>query len=394
MRLGFLHPVDADRPLPRLAHARRGDRAGSLRLRLRAHGAARDPRAAVVPRVFGSSFSVPPRTEPMPVYRWWNGEPIARVLASERVVLAGPTKRLRASREPPMARLADLLDADESIIAASEEFDQYPGRTGARYWGTVANLDKGVAPHWPIVGAKRVFAYLKPHFRDFEKLLEALRTIDAAVVIHAPGISARWCEAHGGERRLQRRTVRMADVRRECDLGICHAGVGTVETLVTAGKPVLALPQHLEQMMTGKRVAALGAGLVVDPSRVAPPTTARCAASAGRAVFHGGRAGGGRPARRGRPRGAGRAHRRPVRGTVDARRPPGGMAVMDADNFDCLPIARRAARRPDHRAFRSGSQPGRRVAHTELRPSASRTSLRVVFLSMPGDLPSPVNRGG
>ena len=59
--------------------------------------------------------------------------------------------------------------------------------------------------------------------------------------------------------------VRMADVRRECRLGICHAGVGTVEALVTAGKPRLALPQHLEQMMTAKRLAASGAGLVVDP---------------------------------------------------------------------------------------------------------------------------------
>jgi len=58
----------------------------------------------------------------------------------------------------------------------------------------------------------------------------------------------------------------MADARRECDVGICHAGVGTVEALVTAGKPVLALPQHLEQLMTGKRLAASGAGLVVDPS--------------------------------------------------------------------------------------------------------------------------------
>ena len=61
--------------------------------------------------------------------------------------------------------------------------------------------------------------------------------------------------------------------------GICHAGVGTVETLVTAGKPVLALPQHLEQMMTAKRLAALGAGLVVDPNESPATMAASCVVS-------------------------------------------------------------------------------------------------------------------
>ncbi len=39
---------------------------------------------------------------------------------------------------------------------------------------------------------------------------------------------------------------------------------------MTAGKPVLLLPQHLEQMMTAKRVLELGAGLVVDYEEPAP----------------------------------------------------------------------------------------------------------------------------
>jgi UDP:flavonoid glycosyltransferase YjiC (YdhE family) len=229
-------------------------------------------RGCAVPRVlFGSSFSVPPRTEPMPIYRWWAGEPATRVLASERVVLGKANEVLARLALPPMRRLADLLDVDESIIAASEDFDQYPGRTGARYWGSVANLDKGVSPPWPIVGKKRVFAYLKPNYREFEKVLKALRTIDAAVLIHAPGTSDAIVRNYTAANvAFSAEPVRMADVRRECDLGICHAGVGTVESLVTAGKPVLALPQHLEQMMTGKRLAATGAGLVVDPME--PPS--------------------------------------------------------------------------------------------------------------------------
>jgi UDP:flavonoid glycosyltransferase YjiC (YdhE family) len=220
-----------------------------------------------MPRVlFGSSFSVPPRTEPMPIYRWWAGEPETRVLASERAVLGKANEVLARLALPRMRCLADLLDVDEVIIAASEDFDQYPGRAGARYWGSVANLDKGVRPPWPIVGKKRIFAYLKPHYRDFEKLLKALRALDAAVLIHAPGTSDLIVRSYTAANvAFSAEPVRMGDARREADVGICHAGVGTVEALVTAGKPVLALPQHLEQMMTGKRLAAAGAGLVVDP---------------------------------------------------------------------------------------------------------------------------------
>jgi len=67
----------------------------------------------------------------------------------------------------------------------------------------------------------------------------------------------------------------MADVARDCDAGICHAGAGTVEALVTAGKPLLLLPEHLEQLMTGKRIESIGAGLVVDPATDRSPNYAR-----------------------------------------------------------------------------------------------------------------------
>jgi UDP:flavonoid glycosyltransferase YjiC (YdhE family) len=169
-----------------------------------------------------------------------------------------------------MARLADLLAADEVIIATSQDFDQYPSRTGAHYWGMVANVETGVPPPWPTVGRRRIFAYVKPHFRDFARLLEALRLVDAAVVVHAPGVSTndmhRFTAANIA---FSREPVRMADVRRDCNIGICHAG-GTASTLVTAGRPVLLLPQHLEQMMMAKRVQQTGACLVVDFEKPAP----------------------------------------------------------------------------------------------------------------------------
>ena len=229
-------------------------------------------RGLPLPRILiGASFSIPPLTDPMPIYRWWAPAPQARVLEAERRVLANANAVLARFSERPMQRLADLLEADEAIITSSHEFDQYPSRTGGRYWGSVTSLDQGAPPLWPAVGAKRIFAYVKPRHRDFDALLTALRAIDASVVVHAPGVSPHALATHTAPNvTFSPDPVRMADVRRECDLGICHSGANTVHALVTAGKPVLLLPMHLEQMMTAKRVLEFGTGLVVDLGEPAP----------------------------------------------------------------------------------------------------------------------------
>jgi UDP:flavonoid glycosyltransferase YjiC (YdhE family) len=266
MRLGFIYPGT----LTALCHAWRNlveAIAPKLMLFDYAPTGLLATRGLAIPRVaFGSSFSLPPRTQPMPIYRWWRGEPLERVLASERIVLATANQVLARLALPPMAVLSDLLDVEDTIITISEEFDQYPGRTGARYWGTLANVDKGVPPPWPMAERKRVFAYLKPHYDEFEKVLNALRKVDAAVVVHAPGVSdvivSKYTSANVA---FSAQPVRMADVAAQCHAAICHAG-GTVEALMTAGKPVLLLPQHLEQMMTAKRAVTTGAALIADPA--------------------------------------------------------------------------------------------------------------------------------
>ena len=225
-----------------------------------------------VPRVLiGEGFSMPPRTEPMPIYCWWRPAPQARILEAERRVLVNANAVLARLSAPPMQRLADILDAEEAMLATSQEFDQYPSRTDGRYWGSVAESTGGAPPRWPAVGGKRIFAYLKPRCRDFDALLTALRAIDASVVVHAPGVSPHALRTHTAANvTFSLDPVRMADVCRECDLGICHSGANTVHALVTAGRPVLLLPEHLEQMMTAKRVLELGAGLVVDYEEPAP----------------------------------------------------------------------------------------------------------------------------
>ena len=265
MRLGFLH-------VPALSGMCRGWRSlvetidPQLLVLDYAPTALLATRGLGIPRVrVGTSFAIPPRTSPMPIYRWWRPESPARIAEAERIVLANANQVLARFEQPAMGGLSDLLEADDEMITASREFDQYPDRSDGSYWGDLANIDHGVTPSWPRVGARRVFVYLRPRFRDFALVLEALRSLDVSAIVHSPGVAPAQASRHTAANiAFSDNPLRMADVRQQCDLAICHGGSSTVEAVITAGKPVLVLPQHIEQLMTAKRVQQIGAGLATD----------------------------------------------------------------------------------------------------------------------------------
>jgi UDP:flavonoid glycosyltransferase YjiC (YdhE family) len=233
-------------------------------------------RGLPLPRLLlGDTFALPPRRTPLPPYRWWRPESALRMAESERHALEGANTVLAQYGQPPLARLADLYEADEAIATAWEAFDQYPGRDAAterlHYWGALPGLDTGVAPDWPKVDGRRVFAYLKPHARDFDAVLSALKDLPVSVAVHAPGLSVAAQRRHlAANLRFHAQPLRMADVLRDVTLGICHAGANTTQALVAAGIPALLLPEHVEQMMTARRAAELGAALVVDHEKPPP----------------------------------------------------------------------------------------------------------------------------
>jgi UDP:flavonoid glycosyltransferase YjiC (YdhE family) len=271
LRLGFLHPM----ALTGLCRAWRSlidlckpdvlvcDYAPTALLATRGLG---------LPRIhIGESFGMPPRQQPMPTYRPWRPESPLRVAQAEQHTLNGANAVLAHLGQAPLGCLADLLEVDDEIITSFAEFEQYPGRMGGRYAGALPNPAQGVTPAWPLVDGPRVFAYIKPGTRDFEPVLKALRGLDVAAVVHAPGVSTALQHRYlAANIRFSEQPLRMDDVCRDCDIAICHAGANTVQALVVAGKPLLLLPTHAEQMMTARAVQNLGAGLVVDCERPAP----------------------------------------------------------------------------------------------------------------------------
>lgn len=215
-----------------------------------------------IPRlVTGNSFAVPPRVSPLPRYRWWEKkrEP-AREKDSELRLLSNANEVLKTLGCPLLEQVADIYQAEASLITGVPELDVYGSRLDENHIGAINSLNHGVSPRWPSCGTKKIFAYLKPHYANFEAVLAALNRIDASIVIFAPGIApalARRFES--ANLAFSTQPLLMTEVREQCDIGICHAG-GMVDVLLGAGKPLVLFPMQMEQTMTSRRVELASCG--------------------------------------------------------------------------------------------------------------------------------------
>ena len=122
-----------------------------------------------------------------------------------------------------------------------------------------------------------MFAYIKSGYEDFERVLQALHDEPSCVsLVYAAGITRKVARKYANPRMIvSLQPLRLSHLLPNCDLGVCHAGHGTIGALLHAGVPVLLLPTQVEQYLAALRVQQLGAGLLVQPSKKGegPPST-------------------------------------------------------------------------------------------------------------------------
>ncbi|MDO9597220.1 MAG: hypothetical protein Q7J47_05800 [Azoarcus sp.] len=217
-----------------------------------------------IPRMLvGNSYGVPPTTSPLPTFRWWQKTPgeSTRLAETERRVLGNINACALRLDIPSLTSVGDLFVGERRVYCAFPELDVYGQRNDGEYIGPINNVDTGAPPSWPPGSQPRVFAYIKPHYKHFDALLDAMRQTEARFLIFAPGIAQASVRKHGGRNiAFSPVPLRMNEVVPDSALLICHAG-GTTDIALRCGKPVLQLPMQMEQMMTSQRTVALGAGL-------------------------------------------------------------------------------------------------------------------------------------
>lgn len=223
--------------------------------------------------LIGTGFFLPLQCQPMPAFRDW--EPIAprRVQGSEERALASCNQVLAMLRQPPMAALHQLLSADERFLLTWPELDHFPARTqepGTRYWGALPGGAEGVSLPWPAGEFGRVLAYLKPEHPATEAALTCLQAGPWSTLAYVPGLAATLRQRHASPHLvLAQGPLSMAEVGAAADVVLCHAGSGTVSAALQAGKPVVMLPMHAEQLLFARRVQAAGAGSLLLEAEVA-----------------------------------------------------------------------------------------------------------------------------
>ncbi|MGZ4958154.1 MAG: glycosyltransferase [Methylomonas sp.] len=214
--------------------------------------------------LFGTGFYSPPRFNPLPAMRPWQPVAEKQLVAVESRILTVINTILQRLGTEPIDSVADLFDAEEDFLCTLPELDHYQQRSGARYWGPSVYQQGGIEPLWPAVGNKNIFAYVKHNYPGLETLLQHLRSSNWSVLVHIPGTTPAFIEKHNsGNLHISPHPLNLVQIAKQCDLAICHGGAGTTACFLLSAKPLLVLPEQLEQLLTGRNIAALGAGICV-----------------------------------------------------------------------------------------------------------------------------------
>lgn len=218
-----------------------------------------------IPRaLFGTGFFSPPKLNPLPAIRPWQTVAEKQLVAVEAKMLAAINSVLHRLGAQPLNMMADLFDTDEDFLCTFPELDHYQQRGEAKYWGPAIYQASGIDPIWPSVGTQKIFGYLRQEYPGLEGLLQQLRSSSWSVLIHIPGTTPAFIEKHSSANlHISAQPLNITAASRGCDLGISYGGPATMAAFLLSGKPVLALPMHLEQLVGARNIADLGAGICV-----------------------------------------------------------------------------------------------------------------------------------
>ena len=215
--------------------------------------------------LLGPGFASPPRTSPMPSIRPWLETPEAQLAEREKRVVSTINGVARALGTKPLDTLADLFEAEEDFLCTFPELDPY-SRTGARYWGPVFTAEEGVVPVWPEGSTERIFAYLLPRYRDFDRVMDQLLALPYRTLVHAPGLSDKQTKKYQTRNVvLSPEPVHIMQASRECDLVICHGGTSTCAAALLAARPLLVLHLQIEQLLMAQGLVDRGLAKTVNP---------------------------------------------------------------------------------------------------------------------------------
>ncbi|MHA7878623.1 MAG: glycosyltransferase [Saccharospirillum sp.] len=215
----------------------------------------------------GSGYGIPPIAQsPMPPFRPVTPSIRARSLNAETRITDTVQYVAEALGQPAPGSLTELFQVEEAFLCTLPELDHYDRPQPATYWGLPTQSSAGEAPNWTTQNRPRVFAYIKPPGAAFEATLKALKEGAFDAEVYAPGLPRSAIDKHSSATlRIRNAPYDLTAMFATCDAVVCHAGHETVVAALLAGRPVVLIPQQMEQLAFAHRVVAQSLGELITP---------------------------------------------------------------------------------------------------------------------------------
>lgn len=215
--------------------------------------------------LIGNGFSIPIPGQPTLDWRPYETSDDL-VVRQEQRVLQQINAVLTRQSKPGLQYLADLFRADRVLVSTFPELDLYgAAREGADYCLGLAPGVTGAPVIFPRADGPRILAYLKPAYSHIKPLIAALARCHASVFIACPQGQPELFRSYVSEKfHFSTGLVDLQKAMNEAHLFVGHGNATSVKESVMSGNPVMVLPIQLEQLLTGKKVQACGAGVLLE----------------------------------------------------------------------------------------------------------------------------------
>lgn len=218
------------------------------------------PRAAI-----GYGFIVPPCSSLMPSLQPWFSIPQHILFPKEKECLNNINETLTELSFKHLGVLADIFEGAEVFLTTFPELDHYGSRQGTHYWGPVLSTENGAEPSRQERSGETIFMYLNYHYRFLYQILSQIKEIGMptlAVIRDMPETAAKAWE--GENIKISTKPVNLKKATEQSHFFITHGGANTGSFILLSGKPLLILPEHLEQCLWGYRISEQNLGLMVN----------------------------------------------------------------------------------------------------------------------------------
>jgi len=207
---------------------------------------------------FSAPFTAPPQAARLPSFI-----PDLRIAACFDALLLDRLNAVqKALAAPPLQAAGELYSGAGQLMRSYPGLDCYGPRPAEHYVGAMEADAGTAAPAWPAGEGTRFLVYLRPA-PVLGALLDVFARHRVRVIAHIPGWSAAGLTAPNV--RVSPEPLRLSALLADCDAVASYGSNGMVAQAMAAGKPLLLLPTHVEQLLNATAVEALGAGKVFLP---------------------------------------------------------------------------------------------------------------------------------